>query len=213
MFKPKFRFALVPSCLLVAVLVSAAGARAQNLLTNPDFDAPEGLADWQLQSGSLQLGADSGTCATSDAVDATSAPSGGGSQYFHMTSLQCIPVDPLATPELHLAGMYKATANVYARIYLQVFSDAGCSTPIGFSATVFGGTSVAWNRIADVVAIDANAASVVVNVDGNPANFGEPQFTMEWDRFYLGAAPEIFLDDFEFESGSACHWSAVVGGI
>ena len=198
---------------LLAPFATARGAEAQNLLTNPDFDVPDGLATWQEQTGSVSLGTDSGTCATSSAVDATSGLSGGGSQYFFMTSTQCIPVDPATNPALHLAGMYTATADVYARIYLQFFSDTGCSTPIGFSATLVGGTSVAWNRIADTVAIDANAGSVLVLVDGNPANLGEPQFTMRWDRFYLGVEPQIFRDDFEFESGSACHWSAVVGGL
>ena len=32
-----------------------------------------------------------------------------------MTSQDCILVDPVATPQLFLAGMYKTTAEVYAR--------------------------------------------------------------------------------------------------
>jgi hypothetical protein len=198
---------------VLAVLAPARGARAQNLIDNPDFDAPAGLADWQGQAGTVVLGPDSGSCVTSGAANATSALSGGGSQYFFMVSSQCIPVDPVAHPAMQLAGMYKTTANVFARIYLQFFSDTGCTTPIGFSDFVVGGTSAAWKRIADSVLLDANAGSVYIWADGNPSIAGEPQFTMSWDRFYFGVEPVLFVDDFEFESGSSCHWSSVVGGI
>lgn len=204
---------IVPLLLVTAAaLATAGGAGAQNLLPNPDFDAPDGLAGWQLQTGLMALGADSGSCATSGAVDATSGISG-GSQFFYMSSLECIPVDPVSTPTLHLAAMYQTTADIYPRLYLQFFSDSGCATPIGFSAFAFAGTSAAWNGIAGTVAIDANASSVQLHVDGNPANAGEPQFTMRWDRFYVGVEPQILLDGFEFESGSSCHWAPVVGDI
>ncbi len=214
MFMAKFcSTPILPVLALAAGLVSATGMQAQNLLSNPDFDAPDGLVDWQIQTGTMELGADSGSCTTSGAVDATSGLSGGGSQYFLMTSSQCILVDPVTNPLMHLGAMYRTTAAVFARIYLQIFSDTSCSIPIGFSATLFGETSAGWNRLADEITIDANAASVLLFVDGNPQNAGEPQFTMQWDRFYFGVEPQLFLDDFEFESGSACRWSAVVGGV
>lgn len=213
MFKQKFRSALVASSLLLAVFLSVCAAQAQNLLSNPDFDAPANLDSWVANTGSALLGADSGSCATSGSADASSGLSGGGNQYFWMTSGQCIVVDPLATPQLHLAAMYRTSADIYSRLYLQYFSDANCGTSIGFSSTVVGATSPAWTRIAGPVAIDANAASIVVHADNLIAVSGGPAFAVQWDRFYLGVIPEIFLDDFEFESGSACHWSAVVGGI
>lgn len=202
---------LLPLLAAFAALASGPGATAQNLLANPDFDAPDGLNDWALNSGTWVLGADSGSCATSDAVHGTSAISG-GTQYFFINSQQCIPVDPVATPVLYLAGMYKTTGNVFARLYLQYFSDSGCSSPSGFSGMVVGDASATWNRIGDAITLDPNAGSVQLFADNNVAVGGEPQFTAQWDRFYLGVEPQIFLDDFEFEGGSACHWSAVVGG-
>jgi hypothetical protein len=132
-----------------------------------------------------------------------------------MNALECILVDPVTTPQLFLAGMYKTTADVFARIYLQYFSDTTCSTlaAVPWSAPVYGGTAAAWNRIAGEVPVDPDVAAVRVHVDTIPAVSGAPAFTIQFDRFYLGVEPQIFLDDFEFESGSACHWSNVVGGL
>lgn len=121
--------------LLVILLCCPGGpARPQNLLTNPDFDGPGGLDFVGVQTGSMVLGADSGSCATSGAIDATSGLSGGGDQGFWITSLQCIVVDPVTTPVMQLAGMYRTTDSVYNRIYLQLFSDTSCSTPTGYSS-------------------------------------------------------------------------------
>ena len=210
------RTAISTTLALLAVLFfccPGGPAQAQNLLTNPDFDGPGGLDLWTVQTGSMVLGADSGSCTTSGAIDATSGLSGGGDQAFWITSQPCILIDPVVTPVMHLAGMYRTTATVYSRIYLQMFSDTTCSTPVGFSSFVFGGTAPAWSRIAGAVAIDSATVSVLFFAESYPQNAGAPAFTMQWDRFYLGVLPEIFHDDFEFESGSSCRWSSVVGGI
>lgn len=214
MSKPKFRSALLPLfALLAAVFVLADAAPAQNLLTHADFDAPDGLAGWVTQVGSSVLGPDSGSCTSSGAIQGTSGLSGGGDQAFWVTSDQCIPVDPATTPDLVLAGIYRTAGDVFARIYLQIFSDGNCTAPIGFSSTFFGGTSASWNRIAGVVTLGSGVGSVFVFADVIPSTSGGPSFTVDWDRFYLGVEPQVFRDDFEFESGSACHWSAVVGEI
>lgn len=202
-------------CLAIAILALAASARtapAQNLLTNPDFDSPAGLDGWTTHSGSTVLGDDSGSCTTSGVVDGLSGISG-GEQYFWMSSQQCILVDPGANPEMFLAGMYRTTGNVFARIYLQRFSDSDCSTGIGFTGMIAGDSSPEWNRIAGTLEIASGTVAVRLMADNNVAILGAPVFTVQWDRFYLGLAPEIFLDDFEFESGSSCRWSNVVGGI
>lgn len=198
--------------LALTILVLAASARtapAQNLLTNPDFDSPAELDSWTTHTGNTVLGADSGSCTTSGAVDGLSGVSG-SQQYFWMESEQCIVVDPVANPEMFLAGMYRTTGNVFARIYLARFSDTDCTTPIGFTSLVAGATSPEWNRIAGAVEIPGSTVAVQLMADNNVAILGAPQFTVQWDRFYVGFTPEIFVDDFEFESGSACHWSAVV---
>ena len=204
-----------PRALLAVLLFCCAGgpALAQNLLANPDFDGPGGFDLWTVQTGSMVLGADSGSCTTSGAIDASSGLSGGGDQAFWITSQQCTLIDPVVTPLIHLAGMYRTTATLYSRVYLQLFSDTACSAPIGFSSPVFGGTAPSWSRIAGEVAIDGATQSVLFFAETYPQTAGEPAFTVQWDRFYMGILPEIFLDDFEFESGSSCRWSNVVGGI
>lgn len=202
----------VAAIVVFAFLMSQDSLRAQNLLSNPDFDAPDGLSGWILHTGTWQLGADSGSCTTSGTIDGTSAISG-SSHYFYVVPDQCIAVDPSATPELYLAAMYRTTANVFARLYLQFFSDGACATPIGWSSSVFGSTSANWNRIGDFLPLNPNAGSVSFHADNNPETVGEPQFTVQWDRFYLGVEPQLLLEDFEFEGGSACRWSSVVGGI
>jgi hypothetical protein len=210
------RTAISTTLALLAVLVfcwPSGPAQAQNLLTNPDFDGPGGLDLWTVQTGSMVLGADSGSCTTSGAIDATSGLSGGGDQVFWITSQPCILVDPLVTPVMQLAAMYKTEATTYSRVYLQMFSDTTCSTPIGFSPFVFGGTAPAWSRIAGGVAIDSATLSVLFFAESYPQTAGAPDFTVQWDRFYMGVLPEILVDDFEFEGGSACHWSSVVNGI
>ena len=188
-------------------------AQAQNLLANPDFDGPGGLDLWTVQTGSMALGADSGSCTTSGAIAATSGLSGGGDQAFWITSQPCTLIDPVVTPVLHLAGMYRTTASIYSRVYLQMFSDTTCSTPIGFSSFVFGGSAPSWSRIAGAVTIDSATVSVLFFVENYPQTAGAPAFTVQWDRFYMGVLPEIFHDDFEFESGSSCRWSAVAGEL
>ncbi len=202
----------VPSLMLLAAVVVGATAQpalAQNLLPNADFDSGLGLSDWQNAVGSAVVGPDSGSCVLSGAVDGESAASGGGSQFFHMIS-DCLALDGSAHPVAHLGGMYKTTANVWARLYLSQYDAADCNSAATFTSQIFGGTSAAWTRLSGPVALSANTVAVRFEADFNPAVAGIPQFLASWDRFYLGITPEIFVDDFEFESGSACHWSSIL---
>lgn len=198
---------------MVAALTVAAAAPAQNLLINPDFDAGLGLSTWASRTGSWVLGSDSGSCSLSDSASGTSDLAGGGSQFLGIYSQQCIPVDPVATPTLHLGVLYRTPANVFARLVLAFYSDAGCLTPAGFSSFVFDTTSADWKRLLGPVALAGNAQAVQVWADFNPAQAGLPQYTGSFDRFYLGVPALLFADSFEAESGSTCHWSVVVGGV
>ena len=182
----------------------------QNLLPNPDFDTGLGLSTWETASGASVVGPDSGSCVLSGALDGVSEPAGGGSQYFYLVS-NCIALDGSDHPVVHLGGMYKTTANAWARLYLSQYEDADCNTGnTAFTGMVVGGTSAAWTRISGPVTLSASTVAVRFEADFNPADGGIPQFLLSWDRFYLGSTPEIFVDDFEFESGSACHWSSIV---
>ncbi|MBZ0089771.1 MAG: hypothetical protein K8H90_05260 [Thermoanaerobaculia bacterium] len=197
---------------VVAALGLATAAPAQNLLTsNPDFDAGLGLSDWAISTGAWATGPDSGSCALSDSAAGTSGLSGGGSQALAINSDQCVPIDPAVTPTLYLGALFSTPAHVYARLYLTQYSDGACQTHSGFSATLFAEGPSGWSRLLDAVAIPGNVHSVRLSSDFNAVEAGEPQYTGSFDRFYLGAAALLFADDFETESGSACHWSAIVG--
>lgn len=198
--------------LLIAVaFASTPAVRAQNLLPNAEFDDADGLGGWSSGMGTWQLGADAGTCAGSSSALGTSVAAGGGDQYLSLISADCIPVDPIATPSLYLGATYRTAASVWARLYLQFFSDAGCGSHIGYSATVFGGTSTGFNRIVESIPVSGGAASMRFWVDFNPQSAGIPEYTAEIDRLYLGDAAEIFVDGLEAESGSACRWSTSQG--
>lgn len=193
---------------LVSGAVAAGGpAAAQNLLENPEFDA--GSAGWQLQTGTLELVADSGGCVLSHAVRGASAWTG-SMQYFSFSSGTCVAVDGSVVDRLEAGGMYRTDADVWARLYLQLFSDDGCQQHLGWSAVVAGGTAPTWERISGPIALSPETRSVRLHVDDNPMVADAPAFTVDWDRLYLGSVPELFVDGFEVESGSACRWSSLL---
>lgn len=190
---------------LVSGAVAMGGpAAAQNLIENPEFDA--GSASWQIQTGTLEVVPDSGGCLLSLAIKGASA-STGSMQYFNLSSDTCVGVDGSVVERLEAGGMYRTEAGVWARLYLQLFSDEDCQQHLGWSAVVAGGTAPAWERISGPIALSAETRSVRLHVDNNPMVANEPPFTVEWDRLYLGPVPELFLDGFETEIGSTCRWS------
>lgn len=190
---------------LVSGAVALGGpAAAQNLIENPEFDT--GSAGWQIQTGTLEMVPDSGGCLLSQAIEGASA-STGSIQYFSFASETCVTVDGSVVDRLEAGGMYRTEAGVWARLYLQLFTDAGCQAHFGWSAVVAGGTAPAWERISGPIALSPETRSVRLHADNNPMAAGEPPFTVEWDRLYLGPVPELFLDGFETEAGSTCRWS------
>ncbi len=195
------------TAILAAMLAMGDSASAQNLLDNPDFDA--GDLSWQVQLGTFELVTDSGSCTLSQAVEGASALAGGGSEFFGLTSQTCVTIDGSVVAALEAGGMYRTSADVWSRIYLQYFTDADCLLHQTWSGTVFGGTSPGWTRISGPVGLTAETRSVRLHLDTIPMTAGEPPFTVEWDRLYLGTVPELFLDGFESEDGSACHWSSI----
>lgn len=193
--------------LLVAAVASRMGA--QNLLANGDFDSGAGLSDWTWGPGGAVLAADSGSCALSGSVDASSGTTPSG-PFFAMYSAQCVAVDPIATPALHVAALYRTTAPVFARLHLQSFTDSACATFEGYYFAAAAPASATWTGLGGTVTFGPNTHSFVVAADFNPAAAGASPFTGAFDRFYVGELPQIFVDGFGPESGSACHWSAIV---
>ncbi|MBZ0090420.1 MAG: hypothetical protein K8H90_08595 [Thermoanaerobaculia bacterium] len=205
--------ASMTSCfLLLASLTLTAPIHAQNLLANPEFDDGQGLGSWfTTATGTWTLDADAGSCTQSNSALGTSAESGGGSQFLNMYSLDCIAVDPLATPTLYLGATYKTTAQVFARVTLQFFSQADCNGSVTFSSPVVGLTSPNWFTLLEGRPVPDTAASARVRVDFNPQAPGVPQYTAAIDRIYVGAGALIYADPFEADGGSACRWSASPG--
>ncbi|MGE0639342.1 MAG: hypothetical protein AB7G12_06050 [Thermoanaerobaculia bacterium] len=191
----------------------ASGSSAQNLLSNPAFDVGQGTDGWIVETGSVQLVADQAHCTTSQALEGTSGVSGGGNQFFFFETIGCIAIDSAVHPTIFLGGDYRTTANVYSRIYLTLFNDSGCQGGASFTPTVAGPSSPIWTRILGEVNLPNGVQGVRFSVDNIIAQIGEPQFTVEWDRLYLGFDGEIYSDSFEFESGSNCRWSSATGAI
>lgn len=195
-------------CVLVLVsLTLATPLRAQNLLGNSEFDDAQGLGSWFTNAtGTWTLDADAGSCTQSNAALGTS---GGppGDQFLNMYSEQCIAIDPTATPTLHLGATYRTTAQVWARLHLQYFTDADCANHLAFSSPVFAGTSPEWTTMLGEFAVPGGAGSVRVLAEFNPQVTGLAQYTGAFDRIYLGASAQIFADPFEADGGSACRWS------
>ena len=96
------------------------------------------------------------------------------SQVELIRSLAAVVIDPVVTPVMNLAGMHRTTATLYSRVYLQMFSDTTCSTPVGFSSFVFGSSASTWSRIAGAVAIDSATESVLFFAESYPQTAGAP---------------------------------------
>jgi hypothetical protein len=161
------------------------------------------------QIGAWELGSDSGACSDSEAAVGTSQLSG-DNQHLSIESA-CIAVDALATPNLYLGTLYTTTANVYARLYLHFYSDGACDgfSDLGFSGgSLFAGTSPSWSHLLGALPILAEAGSLRIVLDFNPAIAGSPQFTGAFDRIYLGVEPRLLIDGFEVDGGSTCRWTS-----
>lgn len=196
---------------VVFVLAGGSAALAQNLVPNPEFDSLVDLSPWSTNStGTWSVGPDATGCLLSSSAAGTSAPSGGGSQFLNMVS-DCFEVSGATTPTLWLSELYQSTAQVFARLTLQFFTDTACATPLTFSATVAAGNSATWRRLLGSVDVPPSTASARLFVDFNPQVAGVPQYTGSVDQVYVGTTALLFADGLETEGGSACRWSEKQG--
>lgn len=193
------------------VLALATPGLGQNLLANSEFDDAQGLASWSTGTGSWVLAGDCASCAQSNSAEGTSETAGGGSQYLSMISEDCVAVDPVATPALYLGASYRTTATIWARTFLQFFTDGACGSFDSYSSSLADGPSATWKALLGALDIPATAGSLRVWVDFIPQEFNTPQYVASVDRIYLGTSARVFLDDFEAEGGSACRWSSAIG--
>lgn len=184
----------------------------QNLLSNPEFDASQGLGSWFTNAiGTWALDADSARCSQSNAALGTSAPTTPDYQALSTYATECFEVDPVVTPVLEMGFSYRTTAQVWARGYLQYFSDGACGTHLDWSAGPGGGAAPTWTAVAGAIQILGSAGSVRVWIDFIPQELPMSQFTASIDRIFLGSGAPVYADGFEADSGSACRWSTAQG--
>ena len=191
------------------LLAAGAPAGADNLLPNPSFDDGAAFDHWDTGvSGSWALGADGASCELSSAADGQSAPAGGGDPFLAMSGSDCLPIDPVALPQLWLGGLYRTSASVYFRLHAAFFADTDCSNFLQYSAAVVGLPTGGWNGLQGSVTVPATAAAFRFQLDFNPQVAGLPPFEGSIDELYAGPEPPIFVNGFEAESGSLCGWNA-----
>ena len=201
---PRLRSLPLAVCLTLAL---AGAAHGQNLLANPDFDA--GLASWASGVGTWIPDTDSGSCLLSGSAAGTSdIPV--SDPYLALIHEACIPVDPVATPDLYVGALYRSPDMVWARLYVEYYSTPDCSSFLAWSGSVSASAPSTWNGAQGSVPVPPGAAALQFWVDFIPQNAGAPNFTAGIDRAYLGATPRMFEDGFEAEGGSTCNWSVAV---
>lgn len=189
---------------LALALAFAFPARAQNLLADGDFDHGFPSASWITQDGNWnEEGYDATGCERS--VSAVgSATDGYAGGFFD----ECLVVDPTTTPTLYLGGLWQCACDVYAVLRLQLYSDPGCATQVGWSAAVLEqGPRYEWAPLSGGVAIPENVEGVKLWVEFESTPFGSPILIGVWDHLYVGRGARIFVDDFEHGEGGSCRWS------
>jgi hypothetical protein len=192
----------------VALLVSDP-TTAQNLLPNPSFDDGIEFTGWSVGDfGTWTLGDDGASCALSSAAVGQSGPAGGGEPYLSLYGFDCMPIDPVALPDLWLGGLYKTSAPVNFRLYARFYSDTGCANPLEYSDAISGLPTGGWNGLQGSVPVPGTAAAFQLWSDVIPQTSGMPPFAASVDQLYAGPEPPLFVNGFEAESGSVCGWNS-----
>jgi hypothetical protein len=198
--------------LLLAISVAGAtiggddAARAQNLLTNPEFDdfgttgdADDPFPEWDSRTVLPTAGDDADLCPGSDShrQDADSQASG-----------VIATVGILVTPEetLHLEVTYRSSAPFEMRL-LQSPHQNCTQTPIPIEPPPPDiPASADWATVRQQRTVASTTQSVLLWLRGE----GEGDYFLQLDRAYVGRAERIFADDFE---GGMCRWDQFDDGL
>lgn len=181
-------------------------AGAQNLFTNPDFDAD--VTSWIEGCGSAPawLGDDADACPGSGASTQTSGPC----QGFEGAGVgQCIPTAGLGNL---FASARVRTDGLFAGVLVLFYENLECTEPnVGQTTSPMFPSDGQWQTVelANFVIPPGAVAALV--------GFGAISTTAlaaDIDSAYVGESPLIFRNDFEGDSeGStaACGWSTTSG--
>jgi hypothetical protein len=193
---------LLPTLLLLAL--TAAPGRAQNLVSNPDFDADDLLWYHDTSTGQQWSAVDADLCVDSGSLTAGSVETSPDFNHFSTRPTDCVAVNPNET--LYAALRYRTDASVI-RLYFTHCADVDCFNCGSFGPYfAFANASVPWVALGGSDTIPASGvAAVYLSIN---ASLGSASpFTIDLDRVYLGRIDRVFEDDFEL--GAPCRWSVV----
>lgn len=185
----------------------AASARAENLLTNPDFD--QDTLGWTVFVGTaLDLdSSDEGACPASGSGFVHSGPYPGAAFSSAILS-QCFPVG--GRTEIAASVSYRDGATFeQVGVTFHVSLDCSDENPQTALSPVFFASPGTWSRMAmPTAAIPAGTNSIQFLAGGTDPGGGD--FTIQLDRAYFGTPDRIFSDGFENDQDGApvpCRWS------
>ena len=194
----------VSSRFAVALSLWAAGAVAQNLYPNPDFDDGQGAAGWSADPGAVAFQTDDASgCPGSGSLVAESeelAP-----QVYELSADgPCLVFDAARTVDASLLyrGSSCATCNPVVAIF--VYANDGCEG-LPFDGIGAGFESVVdWTLLGRTFDVPAGG-SIQVGAGAG----GESITRIEIDEIRVTAPGYLFLDG--FEGNGYCRWSSVGG--
>lgn len=193
---------LLPALLLLAL--AAAPGRAQNLVSNPDFDADDSLWYHDTSTDQQWSAVDADLCADSGSLTSGSVETTPGFNHFGTRPMDCVAVNPNET--LYAALRYRTDASVI-RLYFTHCADVDCSNCGSFGPYfAFAGASATWVALGGSDTIPASGVAAVYLSISASLGSASP-FTIDLDRVYLGRDDRVFGDDFEL--GAPCRWSLV----
>ncbi len=190
----------------LAAAASAPGATAQNAIDNAEFDDAVETEGW------IPLNFSEWTYAPNDADGCDLSGGGYGAsmasldperpRYFYVVSPGCLALTP--GQEMHIDLRYLAPGVEVVRPLLLMYSTPDCTGSTGgFYFWNLGGTTE-WTRASLSGTNSANAAYVRLAIDA--WNTTTTDFSLVFDRVYLGVADRLFADGFEGGT-TACRWS------
>lgn len=200
--RPSRATTLLPALLLLAL--TAAPGRAQNLVSNPDFDADDLLWYHDTSTDQQWSAVDADLCVDSGSLTAGSVETSPDFQGFSTRPTDCIAVSPDET--LYASLRFRSGA-FFTRLYFTYCADVGCSNCGTFGPIfAFASASATWATLAGSDTIPASGvAAIYLTIDG--ALSSPDPFTVDLDRVYVGRIDRVFEDDFEL--GAPCRWSTV----
>jgi hypothetical protein len=194
-----------PSRLAAGLWLVAAGAVAQNLYPNPDFNDVDEIAGWSADPGTVHfLTEDASDCPASGHLSALSEEL--SPLNFALSARgPCLVFAEAASVEARL--LYRggvASGLTDAGIALRVFSNNACL------GTAIDGVAAFFQEVADWTPL---AGSFDVPAGGSLGVFafgaGDAETTVEVDEIRVTRPGYLLVED--HDGGGTCRWSSSVG--